>query len=89
MIPRKLTKKFYEYAILNYGINNHIPREKIVDDIQSVLEIDYAKAETMLLYMVGVNCFKETEDKLYVASTTGDFLDNSLIKHWFNKTYMF
>ncbi|GEM_PF-839858 len=89
MISKKLTRKFYNYAVHNYGIENHVRREKIINDIQSVLRIDYAKAETMLLYMVAVNCFKETKDKLYIANSTGEFMDNSLIKYWLSNTYLF
>ena len=79
------TDSFHQFAIDSYGIGGQVSREKILTDIQREIDVDYDGAETLLLLMVGVNYFKELNDSLIVASKTGEYFDNSLIKYWLSR----
>lgn len=85
MITKFQTDIFHQFAIQKYGIGGFVLRDDLLEDIQLELDVDSERAGILLLVMVGVNYFREEKEKLYIADSTGEYFDNSLIRYWLEK----
>jgi|APTNR8051073442_1049403.scaffolds.fasta_scaffold01555_7 hypothetical protein len=85
MITKFQTDVFHQHAIQKYGVGSYVLKEEIIKEIQKELDVDYARANILLLVMVGVKYFKEEKEKLYISGITGEYFDNSLIRYWLEK----
>lgn len=82
MKTKNQTDAFHQFAVQKYGVGGTVSRNTLLAEMQNRLNVDLERATTLLFIMVGVNYFKEINDKLYIASISGEHFDNSLIKYW-------
>jgi len=85
MITKIQTDVFHQYAIQKYGVGSYVSKEEILNELQKELDVDFARANILLLVMVGVKYFKEEKEKLYIAGKSGEYFDNSLVRYWLEK----
>jgi len=76
------TDLFHQFVVQKYGIDGVVPKWLIIEEIQKELNVDYARASILLLIMIGVNYFKEINDKIHVINNNEEHFDNSLIRYW-------
>lgn len=79
------TDAFHQYAIQKYGIGGFVIKDDLLNEIEQELDVDFARASILLLVMVGVNYFREENEKIYIADSTGEYFDNSLVRYWLEK----
>lgn len=85
MITKIQTDVFHQHALQKYGVGSYVSKEEILNELQKELDVDLARANILLLVMVGVNYFREEKEKLYIAGKAGEYYDNSLVRYWLEK----
>ena len=70
-------EKIRKFTLKKYGIGTEVPKRKLINDIKTILDVDYARAEVLLLRLISINYLKELQDLIKITDKSLNKIDKN------------